>query len=199
MTSDFSPLTPCQRKPHCWDILDSPPALRIHPGSKESPPAYFNCYRHLKAFLPEGHLTTAYFGFDFCGVSFLLAAPGDAAGVAELAKPWSWAEGARGACAYRCRSVYFCFWVGSQQLVLIPIRMCLSQSLALFLCNIVTLRYSGTLLLTMAEMHSWRLERGCFSVQGHMFEWFQLGNPLSLVVWWSPGLLTFVKLCHPLQ
>lgn len=107
--------------------------------------------------------------------------------------------GAHGACAYRLCSFYFCFWVGSQQLVSIPIWMCLSQSLALFLCNTVTLRYSGTLLLTMAEMHSWRLERGCFSVQGHMFEWFQLGNPLSLVVWWSRGLLTFIKLCHPLQ
>lgn len=124
---------------------------------------------------------------------------GDAAGVAELAKPWSWVEGAHVACAYRLCSFYFCFWVGSQQLVSIPIWMCLSQSQALYLCNTVTLRYSGTLLLTMAEMHSWRLERGCFSVQGHMFEWFQLGNPLSLVVWWSWGLLTFIELCHPLQ
>lgn len=88
--------------------------------------------------------------------------------------------------------------MGSQQLVSIPIWMCLSQSLALFLCNTVTLRYSGTLLVTMAEMHSWRLEQGCFSVQGHMSEWFQLGSPLSLVVWWSWGSLTFIKLCHPL-
>lgn len=72
MSPDFSGLTPYQGKPQCWHILDSPPVLRIQTGFKQSLLALFNPCRDLKAFLPKGHLTTAYSGFDYCGVFFLL-------------------------------------------------------------------------------------------------------------------------------
>lgn len=175
MTSEFSGFTPYQKKPQCRHILDSPPLLRIQTGFKQPLLVLFNPRRDLKAFLPKGHLTTAYFGFDFCGVSFLLW-------LLEMLQE------------LQCQQSHRTGWRELWGLCLQPPRMLFlllggkpaagfNPNLKVYLSEFVSLLVLHSYTEVFWDTFTNRVKDAFpeTGVQGHMFEWFQLGNPLSLV------------------